>query len=215
MKLSKAVDLLLSAKSKRKGIDKDTKNDIKRLEKDGNFDKDMLSNAYHLEITGEAILGMKENDFFDPKKIGRLFLESAINLSKDNLQFDIYKSVIKTSYREYGDSSYGGLGDKKWALELLDFALKNIEMVGADLLELAYFMNSEVGDREKAKELALQAVTKASNKGQISDIVDFLAFTLDEVDISKKILEDAKNNNNIPYYNDDKSDLDWISNELK
>jgi len=214
MTLKEAAELLLSVKSKRKGIDKETKDKIKELEKVGNFDTDMLENPFHVVRTGNSILTMKENDFFDPKEIGRLFLSDAIKNADGSLIVDIYKTAIETAFNDFGNEYYAGLGDKEWGMELLENALKNIDMQGSDMLWFAEFLESDANDKELSKEIAIKAGTKAANMGQIADIANFLADKLNEVDAGKKVIEDAKNNN-LEYFNEDKSDLDYISDSLK
>lgn len=208
MKVEKAAELLLSSKSKRKGIDKETKTLIKELEKVGMLDPDMLKNPYHLARNARSILLMKDNDFFNPKEIAIAFLKESENLADSWLE---YSELLETIIYPDDNEWTGGLNDKEWAYNLIDYALNNLSLEGADIKQIAFFVSEYANDKDKAHDLLKLAGPKAENMAQAVDIANELIDSYEDYDSAKQLILDSIERE-LEYLDDD--DLNYLNEKL-
>lgn len=134
MKLSEAADLVVSTRSQKKGIDKDSKDLIAKMIKEGNLKDVDTANCYYLCEAAGRILRIKNNEYFDPRSIATLFLKKAQDIAEDASDYKyLIKSVIYTDDDEYT----GGLNDQAWADELLNRYCELEDFDTMDIIEIA------------------------------------------------------------------------------
>lgn len=202
MKLKKLAESMIAAKSKRTGIDKDTKDRIKKMEKEGNFD--LLNNAYHLALTARGILLMQDNDFFNPKEVAIEFLKESEKIADSWLE---YEQLIETIIYPDDDEWTGGLNDKEWAYNLIDYALDNLNLGGADIKQIAFFVSEYANDMDKACSLLKLAGPKSENMAQAVDIANELIDSYEDYNSAKQLMLDSIENKLEHFSDNDLEDL--------
>ena len=115
--MKEAADLIISARNQRKGIDKDSKELINKMIKEGDLNDMDSANCYYLCRTANLILRIKQNDYFDSKQIATIFLKKAEEIANSELD---YKNLIKTVIYTDSDEYTGGMNDHAWADQLID-----------------------------------------------------------------------------------------------
>lgn len=213
MTVNEAVQIMKDAKSKRKGIDSDSKELLKKLIKEGDFDEDHLDSEYYLNLSASQILRIKENDYFDSKQIGRLFLEEAEKMGMKDPKLMTFMPRLTTVAYTDDDEWTGGLNDKSWASKIIDFIMSNIKIeYSSDLIEIADVMKDSLDDKEGALKILIKNSDKMCNMAHVVNLANEIFDNYGELEQAKKIIENAKTNN-LPF--DEEDDLNYLRDELK
>lgn len=184
MTLSEAAELVISAKSQKKGIDKDSRDLIGKMVKEGNLTDVETANCYYLCETAGRILRIKKNDYFDPKSIATLFLKKAQGIAEDASDF---KHLIKYVIYIDDDEYTGGLNDQVWARDLLRHYCGLGDYDAMDVIEIANHISYCLP--EKSREV-LQLATPTTMWQAASIATSYMDY-LDDKDVARSVLKKA------------------------
>jgi len=213
MNVKEALKLVESVKAKRKGIDKDTKDRIKLLVKNGAFNEDKM-NSHWLSDTAWNILLMNDNDYFNPKEIATVLLKDA---EKQATQWPSeLESVLKVVIHSDTDRWTGGLNNQAWAREIIEYGRKNFDLNIADLIGISKLLIGEDdgNDKKAGSELLVSLVKDAEDMCRIAQIVGIIFDFAEDEELAIKVILDAIDNK-VPYDVDFKTDFQYLSDELK
>jgi len=212
MNVQKAMDLMVSAKGKRKGIDKDTKDLIKELIKDGQLGEDKL-NSYWLSKTAMIVLMMNENDFFNPIEIATILLKDAEIKADD---WSDYDEILKVVIHEDTDNHTGGLNDQKWARELIDNGMNKFELRVGELIGIAELLSRDTdgNDKEASIKIFTMASEKAEDMRDINNIASSLFDATKDAEMAVNLIAEAMDKN-LPFNEDAQTDFKWLEDDVK
>ena len=212
MNVQKAMDLMVSVKGKRKGIDKDTKDLIKELISDGQLGEDKL-NSYWLSKTAMIVLLMNENDFFNPKEIATILLKDAEVKADD---WSDYDEILKVVIHEDTDKYTGGLNDQKWARELIDNGMNKFELRVGELIGIAELLarDTDGNDKEASMEIFTIVSKKAEDMRDINNIACSLFDATKDTELAVNLIAEAMDKN-LPFNEDAETDFKWLEDDVK
>jgi len=214
MKIQEIVDMLISVKGKRKGIDKATKDAIKKNIKDGNFDD--IGRFHIVNIIARSIAeGMNDNDFFQKEELAVDAFKEAENLAEDG---DDFATLIEgIMYSETIPNSV------EWINSIAEKMMKLDDVTIRELLKALneiYNPDNEITstNREmavKILEFALSKVEEENSAVQLLSIANEYYYLLDEKETAVQFIVNAIKENKLDQVDEIMSNFYYSSAQFK
>jgi len=214
MKIQEIVDMLISVKGKRKGIDKATKDAIKKNIKDGNFDD--IGRFHIVNIIARSIAeGMNDNDFFQKEELAVDAFKEAEKLAEDG---DDFATLIEgIMYSETIPNSV------EWINSIAEKMMKLDDVTIRELLKALneiYNPDNEITstNREmavKILEFALSRVEKENSAVQLLSIANEYYYLLDEKETAVQFIVNAIKENKLDQVDEIMSNFYYSSAQFK